>query len=99
MSKTTPTLTSVSHFSWHQYDFHYGTFTLHALAASLEAAVDRVEEFLIRLQTEKTRGNADKFITAFDAADVPLAFLLRNQGLDDLSLWITASEDNCSACC
>lgn len=92
MSKTAPILTSVSHFSWHQYDFHYGSFALHALAASLEAAVDRVGEFLIRLQKEQARGNADRFITAFDAADVPLAFLLRNHGLNDVSLWITAFE-------
>jgi hypothetical protein len=99
MSKTAPTLTAVSHFSWHQYDFHYGSFTLHALAASLEAAVERVDEFLRRLQREKARGNADRFIDEFDAADVPLAFHLRNHGSDDVSFWITASECNCSACC
>jgi hypothetical protein len=67
-------------------------FTLHALADTLEAAVDRVEEFLIRLQSEDARGNGDRYITAFDAADVPLAFLLRNRGLSDVSFWITASE-------
>jgi hypothetical protein len=91
VSKTVPTLTSVSHFSWHQYDFHYGSFTLHALAASLEAAVDRVGEFLTRLQGEQACGDADRYITESDAADVPLAFL-RNPGADDVSFWITASE-------
>jgi hypothetical protein len=87
------TLTPRSHCTSTQYDFDLDSGAiLHVTAYTLEAAVERVEYFLHRLEERAAKGPIDKFLRAHDAADVPLAFFLRNRAIEDVSCWLTRFE-------
>jgi hypothetical protein len=88
------TLTPRSHYTSTQYDFDIGSSAiLHVTAYTFEAAVERVEHFLHRLEERAAaKGSIDKFLQAYDAASVPLAFFLRNRAIQDVSCWLTRFE-------
>jgi hypothetical protein len=75
----------------YNFDLDSGAI-LHVTAHTLEAAVERVEYFLYRLEERAAEGPIDKFLRAHDAADVPLAFFLRNRANEDVSCWLTRFE-------
>lgn len=87
------TLTPRSHYTSTQYDFDLNSGAiLHVTAYTFEAAVERVERFLHRLEQRAAKGPIDKFLEAHDAASVPLAFFLRNRAIEDVSCWLTRFE-------
>ena len=87
------TLTPRSHYTSTQYDFNLDSSAiLHVTAYTFEAAVDQVEYFLHRLEETAAKGPSDKFLRAHDAENVPLAFFLRNRGIQDVSCWLTRFE-------
>ena len=87
------TLTPRSHYTSTQYDFDLNSGAiLHVTAYTFEAAVERVERFLHRLEERAAEVPIDGFLRAHDAASVPLAFFLRNRAIEDVSCWLTRFE-------
>ena len=87
------TLTPRSHYTSTQYDFDLDSGAiLHVTAYTFDAAVERVEYFLHRLEERAAKEPIDGFLRAHDAASVPLAFFLRNRGIEDVSCWLTRFE-------
>jgi hypothetical protein len=87
------TLTPRSHYTSTQYDFDLDSGAiLHVTAYTFEAAVERVERFLHKLEERAAKGPIDGFLRAHDAASVPLAFFLRNRAIEDVSCWLTIFE-------
>ena len=86
-------LTLKSHYTSTQYDFDLDSGgILHVTAYTFEGAVERVERFLHRLEEQAAKGLVHKFLTVHDAAEVPLAFFLRNRAIQDVSCWLTRFE-------
>jgi hypothetical protein len=87
------TLTPRSHYTSTQYDFDLNSGAiLHVTAYTFEAAIERVEHFLYRLEERAAEVPIDGFLRAHDAANVPLAFFLRNRAVEDVSCWLTRFE-------